>query len=642
MATEERAEAEAPKRCRARGKRPPLPCETAESLGAGGAQDPLEAALADVEKVEGRLPVRQAGKKAKSAAKTKLSAAFSAGPRKRPAGRNTHPCGGRGADWPCIYNLQSPGTCGSFDHHSPNHGRKCVLCDDKAINRLCGSAAGRSHILSNMKKFRAAYEEKPHVYNSALLRIPDKHREEIHKKAAAQALPRAAARRERARRPRPAPAQTAKTSWATALASRKRVWRPLTAAEAKKHKRQVKAARKRVQKKFFEDHDLKGPPAEDIAYNDAGLPAPALSEQGRFVELWAKFGSWGIARIAAPCSRGAWSRSIAAGWPSQRSPREPARRARTGRSLSQSLRTSQSRSEISPRKSALRPLDIDVGPYRRTAYGYRAHSAMIRLAWAAYDFLMASEETAYGDFVEKHDKFLEREGEEEAPEQRRKRPLQFLETPGVENALWPNLYWAEEMCETSIRASDVRRQRRRSAADPAQEVGGPRPEQRRRRWQTAAEDSGSEEGEGEDGGRQSIKKSFMKKVLGPIAGYAEDFELLQFVYDLSLWSRIGGGKNACKHIPLRLVLKGETFSPLYFKTRHAALIDLQRQCGHPQIFKTMAPWNPASPTTRGSSTRWRRRGVGPTDYGPETSQSLPRQRPRSLPQPELPARAEAG
>ena len=145
------------------------------------------------------------------------------------------------------------------------------------------------------------------------------------------------------------------------------------------------------------------------------------------------------------------------------------------------------------------------------------------------------------------------------------------------------------MCKTSIRASDVRRQRRRSAADPAQEVGGPRPER-------AAEDSGSEEEDGgEDGGRQSIKKSFMKKVLGPIAGYAEDFQLLQFVYDLSLWSRVGGGKNACKSIPLRLVLKGKTFSPLYFKTRHAALIDLQRQCGHPQIFKTMAPWEPSFP-----------------------------------------------
>ena len=53
--------------------------------------------------------------------------------------------------------------------------------------------------------------------------------------------------------------------------------------------------------------------------------------------------------------------------------------------------------------------------------------------------------------------------------------------------------------------------------------------------------------------------------------------------------------SACRHIPLRLVLKGKTFSPLYFKTRHTALLDLQRQCGHPQIFKTMAPWEPSFP-----------------------------------------------
>ena len=206
---------------------------------------------------------------------------------------------------------------------------------------------------------------------------------------------------------------------------------------------------------------------------------------------------------------------------------------------------------------------------------------------------MASEESAYKEFVAEHKKFLERHGENISDRQR-KRPLQFLETSGLESALWPNLYWRQDLCETAVRASDVRRRQRHAA--PEQEAGGPRPEGHGRRWRHAVEDDGSEEDEGgRDSGRQSIKRSFMRKVLGPIAGYAEDFELLQFVYDLSLWSRIGGGKNACKNVPLRLVLKGETFSPLYFKTRHAALIDMQRQCGHPQIFKTMAPWEPSFP-----------------------------------------------
>ena len=593
------------------------------------ADDPLEAGLAALEKIEERPLAKTADQKPRSAAKKKPSAA--------PAKKNTNRCVGRGGDLPCVYNLQQPGERGVYN--SRGGSKKCVFCDDHAMRTACSNAAGRSNILGNLKKLRAVYEEKPHIYNSALLRVPDARREEIHKKVAADTRPRAAARRERAK-PKPAPARAARTSWATALASRKRAWRPLTAAEAKKYKKRVKTDRKRVQQKFFEAHDIEAPPAEDIADNDAGLPAPARSEQGRFVELWAKFGSWGICKdcrsLQPRCLEPIDCRRVA----------KPEIAPRACKAC-QNSKVSIPKFEDIPQPlralskdavQALRPLDIDSGPYRRAAYGYRVHSAMIRLAWAAesipekisqlprderraaraaYEFLMASEESAYSDFAEKHSNFLRREGEEVA-EQRRKRPLQFLETPGLENALWPNLYWTEEMCETSIRASDVRRQRRRNAADPAQEVGGPRPEQLR----LAAGDSGSEEEEGgEDSGRQSIKKSFMKKVLGPIAGYAEDFELLQFVYDLSLWSRIGGGKNACKHIPLRLVLKGETFSPLYFKTRHAALIDLQRQCGHPQIFKTMAPWEPSFPyhfwILNKMSQAGRRRGGSTAEGEPE-------------------------
>ncbi|CAE7473081.1 Pif1 [Symbiodinium pilosum] len=62
-----------------------------------------------------------------------------------------------------------------------------------------------------------------------------------------------------------------------------------------------------------------------------------------------------------------------------------------------------------------------------------------------------------------------------------------------------------------------------------------------------------------------------------------------------MWSRIGGGKNACAGLPLRLVLKGETFSPLYWKSKHQALIDMQRQCGYPSLFKTMASWEYSFP-----------------------------------------------
>ena len=91
-------------------------------------------------------------------------------------------------------------------------------------------------------------------------------------------------------------------------------------------------------------------------------------------------------------------------------------------------------------------------------------------------------------------------------------------------------------------------------------------------------------------GRHSIRRSFMKKVLGPIIGYSQEYELLHFMYDLSMWSGLGGCKNATAgRIPLCLALKAATFSPEYWRVRHLALIDMQRQCGLPKLFRTRAP-----------------------------------------------------
>ena len=277
-AAEERAE---PQRRRARGKRAPLPHETAEVLGKSEAR--VEDPLAELEKVKKHPPAKKVSQK----------------PKKKPSlapGAGTNQCVGR-SPWPCIYNLQRPGARGRYDSSGDTRQRRqCLICDSARLAKACGNSKGRSHVLSSLKKFRAVYEEKPHIYNSALLRLPDACRDELHEKAAGEPRPRAVVRQERRAQPSTTSARTAKTSWAAALASRKRAWRRLTAADLKKHKKQVKADRKRVQKKFFEAHDIAAPAAEDIADNDAGLPAPALSEQGRFVELWAKFGSWGICK----------------------------------------------------------------------------------------------------------------------------------------------------------------------------------------------------------------------------------------------------------------------------------------------------------------------------------------------------------
>ena len=88
----------------------------------------------------------------------------------------------------------------------------------------------------------------------------------------------------------------------------------------------------------------------------------------------------------------------------------------------------------------------------------------------------------------------------------------------------------------------------------------------------------------------SAKSSYLAKVLGPVAEYGANYELFQFVYDLWLWSSLGGKKNKGMNCPLHLTMKQYSFSPEYWQTKHASLIDLVRQLGLPSLFITLAPY----------------------------------------------------
>ena len=114
----------------------------------------------------------------------------------------------------------------------------------------------------------------------------------------------------------------------------------------------------------------------------------------------------------------------------------------------------------------------------------------------------------------------------------------------------------------------------------------------------AGGDSSGEENE-EDGdddddlvadGRHSIKRSFLAKLLSPLLGYSSNFELVQFVYDLNLWSALGAKRNVGSGAPLRVMMGGHTFSPIYWKRVHNALVDLVRQVGLPTLFWTISPY----------------------------------------------------
>jgi len=239
---------------------------------------------------------------------------------------------------------------------------------------------------------------------------------------------------------------------------------------------------------------------------------------------------------------------------------------------------------------ALRPLDIDVGPYERPRDGYRAHTCMIRFAWAAkgvsskikalrskrerkkakraYDFLVEADGSAYYDFVERHEKFLAEYPE--AKEKKRKRPWRFLEEPALENAVWPHLYWKRSMCESVARFTDERRLRRtgrkkarfwrRAETTDAKAAAAGRDD--RESSEEDGDDEHASENEIEEDmvdvgtdfieeGRHSGKANFMAKVHSRVIGYGTDYELMQYMYDLNMWSAIGGGKNAVRGTPLR-------------------------------------------------------------------------------------------
>ena len=208
-------------------------------------------------------------------------------------------------------------------------------------------------------------------------------------------------------------------------------------------------------------------------------------------------------------------------------------------------------------------------------------SRLRKQARNARRFLLRTETSEYKAFADRHERFLR--AHPDATAEQAKLPLQFIETPGIECALWPDLYFHSDLCETVERATDSRRLARQATMERA--AGDAlEPEETDEENEAASLE-----------GRHSVRRSFLRKVLGPITDYAAEYELLHFIFDLCLWSDIGSKKHCLGHMPLRLALKGQPWTPAYWATRHAALLDLHRQCGPPALFKTWAPYEWAAP-----------------------------------------------
>ena len=476
----------------------------------------------------------------------------------------------------------------------------------EALAAALGTSPGCARVLAALRKRQAT---DPDLIAEALKAVPPQHL------AGLQAKPAQEPRRRRQARARAA-AETVEQQWDRLLAGRRRLRSPACLdTESSVFAERVTEDRARVRRKFFPARprqvrhtgrswtnpftDALAARIRDLASNDTGLPRAHVTPMATMLEDWCKQGAWGICerchsleprhlkevdtrRVAGPAvPHCRWCR------------RDDPASVPTVDSVPRQLR-----GLTAEAVEALRPFEIDCGPYQRPLHGYRVHTALIRLLWApsavedkvaalrpravrkqaerAFAYLMQSDCSEYVTFVHKHRRFLR--AHPDASQSDRRRPLQMIEAPGIENALWPDLYWASDLCETVQRATDSRRLRRQHLQD------------------TDSEDDG---GDGtEDFGRSSVRRSFLKKVLGPILDYAGEYELLQFIFDLSYWSDLGSKRHVQPQLPMRILLKGAPFTPAYWAVRHAAVLDLQRQCGYPVLFKTWAPYEWSAPYHR--------------------------------------------
>ena len=526
--------------------------------------------------------------------------------------------------------------------HADRGEQHCLLCDKDKMERA-SKMTRRNTLTMTLKKLKALRAD---VFEQALARVKlflgEDVAEDFAKRAGARPRPPA---RPPARPRRPA------TDWQALLEHRQPIQRALKPKEQEEFSKAVKRDQRVARRKlFFPEKLLKRAGAaeerdeleavrqagevEDLAENDVGLPKPTEREAA-MVENWCKQGSWAMCeKCHSMCPR----------------PLQPVdlRQLHKG-TISAKQCTACRNNEYVPQPEhvpgplrnlkpkvlrALRPMEISTGPFERAPHGYRVHTAIFQTHWtptsvvdqiealrkrqdrraarAAYEHLMADANSAYAEFIQKHDKFLAKYGDN-AEESRRRRPLRSMEEEGLECCLWPHLYWHKNLCETVARATHEARRgrkpgRRRSATDSsseeaegnegnADEAGAP---------EDQAEDAleGEEEEDGaveiEEGKQGRIKRGFMRKVLSPIMGYGADYELLHFVYDLSLWTTVGTKRNlASRHgVALRHMLKGCPWTPEYWRVRHQAVIDMQRQCGNADLFRTRAPYERTFPYHR--------------------------------------------
>eukprot|EP00434_Breviolum_minutum_P041512 symbB.v1.2.036926.t1/scaffold5330.1/size28357/2 len=544
---------------------------------------------------------------------------------KRPAGRKTWPnetCPGRSPEEPCLFSQKEPGVPAMLRPAQ----QRCRFCDDSALAEAAAVPQKRKFITRACRVWEEAGRKD--LAEKVLQHVPEQQAEEIQKallrpsRAAAAVQARAAAHAEEQR-----------NKWKNLLEHRQSFADKGTEAEAVQYREKKADDARRLRSKF-------GPWLEAQEEEDDSWRSSLAT---RF-EAWCRKHSWAMCEQCHRLEKQPVRERHITG------KKPPSYTVKTCQHCKAGVGypTVQHRDIPEPLRHmsdnvlwALRPLEPDVGQVACAKHGYRVHTDMIRFWWrpetvwqqivqleseeeratavAAYQFLTATQESSYKKFVDMHCKFLRRHRNqlERDPEHRcLQLPRRALEEEGLECAVWPHLYPRTNMCETYIRQQDTRRQerpanrrrRRVAAAKPAPKAKNPRgnsssssssptsSSSEESDESDSSEDKGAEAEEGEFHpedfarvGRNSAKSAFLAKILGPTLGYGATYDLFQFVYDLWLWSSLGAKKNTVE-APMRVAMAGYSFSPVYWQTRHAGLVDMVKQLGLPTLFLTIAPY----------------------------------------------------
>lgn len=522
----------------------------------------------------------------------------------------------------CCFNTSSPGQVAALKNRELG---TCMFCSRESCCKALATARGRGNMTRCLKKFYSFRDVKPEVLDRAFAQLeqwtPD-HVEEFRQKAAVAKRSKPKASRAEARKQKEAGAEK---QWAICKSWRKPSLMLTEAKALKAYRAAVLADQRWARKQFYPETPRRprgaGDDLEAVVDNDCPLPTAFTSTQAVGLQRWCQEGSWGMCpnpecHLLQPRKLNQTDLKTIAQPLIAPSACRRCSKAKRPHMVPRPQDVPEELQNLSPEVvAALRPLDIDVGPEVRSGTGgYRKKVRMITFSWSltsvdakiralqpkalrrsakkALKYLLRLDrDNEYHDYYSRHQAFLVKHRDDPTPEQA-KRPLHFIEEAGLETALWPHLYWKTTMCESFERLNDRRLQQLqgKSAAKPARQ---------------GSEDSSEEEGlvpsgsdseaEAEPQAKQCIKRSFQTKLLSPLLGYGSDFELLQYVYDLHLWTDLGSKRNRAGDTKMRFMMKGHPMSPLYWENLKFGLFDVVRQLGFPDLYWTLAPWEPSYP-----------------------------------------------